>query len=31
MERDGWWWTDPATTNTSIKRSLLKEVLAHRF
>ena len=31
MERDGWWWSDPATTNKSIKRSLLKEMLAHRF
>jgi len=31
MERDGWWWSDPATTNKSIKRSLLKEMLAYRF
>ena len=31
MEKDGWWSSDPATTNRSIKRSLLKEMLAHRF
>jgi glutamate-1-semialdehyde 2,1-aminomutase len=31
MERDGWWWTDPKTTNKSIKRRLLRELLAHRF
>ena len=31
MERDGWWWHDGATTNKSIRRSLLKEMLAHRF
>ncbi len=31
MERDGWWWTDPSTTNKSVKRALLREVIAHRF
>jgi glutamate-1-semialdehyde 2,1-aminomutase len=31
MQRDGWWWADPATTNKSIRRSLLREMLAHRF
>jgi len=31
MQRDGWWWADPAATNKSIRRSLLREMLAHRF
>ncbi|MPZ41143.1 MAG: aminotransferase class III-fold pyridoxal phosphate-dependent enzyme [Rhizobiales bacterium] len=31
MRQDGWWWTDPAATNKSIRRSLLREILAHRF
>jgi len=31
MERDGWWWADGKTTNKSIKRRLLRELLAHRF
>jgi glutamate-1-semialdehyde 2,1-aminomutase len=31
MERDGWWWADPRTTNKSIKRKLLRELLTHRF
>jgi glutamate-1-semialdehyde 2,1-aminomutase len=31
MKKDGWWWTDGTTTNTSIKRSMLKEMLRHRF
>jgi glutamate-1-semialdehyde 2,1-aminomutase len=31
MERDGWWWHDGTTTNKSIRRSVLKEMLAHRF
>jgi glutamate-1-semialdehyde 2,1-aminomutase len=29
MQRDGWWWHDPATTIRSIKRAVLKEMLAH--
>jgi glutamate-1-semialdehyde 2,1-aminomutase len=31
MQQDGWWWADPATTNKSIRRSLLREMLANRF
>jgi glutamate-1-semialdehyde 2,1-aminomutase len=28
---DGWWWHSPATTNKSIKRAILKEMIAHRL
>jgi glutamate-1-semialdehyde 2,1-aminomutase len=31
MNEDGWWWCDPATTNRSIKRAILKEIVAHRL
>ncbi len=31
MQRDGWWWSDPALTNKSIRRGILKEMLAQRF
>ena len=31
MQRDGWWWSNPALTNRSIKRTILKEMIAHRF
>jgi glutamate-1-semialdehyde 2,1-aminomutase len=31
MQRDGWWWHDPATTNKTIKRSLLREMIERRF
>jgi glutamate-1-semialdehyde 2,1-aminomutase len=31
MQQDGWWWSDAATTNRSIKRRILREILAHRF
>jgi len=31
MQQDGWWWHAPAATNTSIKRRILKEMIAHRF
>jgi glutamate-1-semialdehyde 2,1-aminomutase len=31
MDADGWWWSDPAATNTSIRRGILREMLAHRF
>jgi glutamate-1-semialdehyde 2,1-aminomutase len=31
MEQDGWWWHPPATTNASIKRRMLKEMIAHRL
>jgi glutamate-1-semialdehyde 2,1-aminomutase len=31
MQRDGWWWRDPALTNKSIKRTVLKEMIARRL
>jgi glutamate-1-semialdehyde 2,1-aminomutase len=31
MQRDGWWWRDPALTNKSIKRQVLTEMLHARF
>ncbi len=31
MQQDGWWWADPAATNKSIRRTILREILAHRF
>jgi len=31
MQADGWWWHDPAATNKTIKRRILRELLAHRF
>jgi glutamate-1-semialdehyde 2,1-aminomutase len=31
MKEDGWWWSDPALTNRSIKRTILREMLAHRL
>ena len=31
MQQDGWWWHDPAATNTSIKRRILEEMIAHRL
>src|SRR5262245_14372923 len=31
MQQDGWWWSDPALTNKSIKRRVLKEMIARRF
>ena len=31
MRQDGWWWSDPATTNRSIRRQVLREMVAHRF
>ena len=30
MQRDGFWWADAALTNKSIKRRVLREMLAHR-
>jgi glutamate-1-semialdehyde 2,1-aminomutase len=30
MQADGWWWTDPATTNRSIRRGLLAEMFRRR-
>jgi glutamate-1-semialdehyde 2,1-aminomutase len=31
MQSDGWWWANPALTNKSIKRSVLREMIAARF
>ena len=31
MQRDGWWWHSPALTNKSIKRTILKEMIARRL
>ncbi|HYW60547.1 MAG TPA: aminotransferase class III-fold pyridoxal phosphate-dependent enzyme [Xanthobacteraceae bacterium] len=31
MQRDGWWWCDPSATNKSIRRGILKEMIAHRW
>jgi len=31
MQQDGWWWADPKATNKTIRRKILKEILAHRL
>ena len=31
MGEDGWWWSDPALTNRSIKRRILREMIQQRF
>jgi glutamate-1-semialdehyde 2,1-aminomutase len=31
MQQDGWWWCDPSATNKSIRRHILRELVAHRF
>src|SRR5712664_2016045 len=31
MKQDGWWWHDAALTNKTIRRQILKEMLAHEF
>jgi glutamate-1-semialdehyde 2,1-aminomutase len=31
MQRDGWWWHDPTTTNKMIRRGLLREMLSKKF
>jgi glutamate-1-semialdehyde 2,1-aminomutase len=31
MQRDGWWWRDPALTNKSIRRRVFKEMLQARW
>ncbi|MBP6097606.1 MAG: aminotransferase class III-fold pyridoxal phosphate-dependent enzyme [Methyloversatilis sp.] len=31
MQADGWWWNDASQTNKSIRRSVLLEMLRHRF
>ncbi|MGC2412974.1 MAG: aminotransferase class III-fold pyridoxal phosphate-dependent enzyme [Stellaceae bacterium] len=29
MQRSGWWWEDPLATNKTIKRRILREIIAH--
>jgi glutamate-1-semialdehyde 2,1-aminomutase len=31
MQADGWWWHDDRLTDKSIRRAILRELLAHRF
>ncbi|MGH8507323.1 MAG: aminotransferase class III-fold pyridoxal phosphate-dependent enzyme [Gammaproteobacteria bacterium] len=31
MRQEGWWWSDAALTNKSIKRRILREMIAHLF
>jgi glutamate-1-semialdehyde 2,1-aminomutase len=31
MQQDGWWWRAPEATNKSIKRQVLREIIAHRW
>jgi glutamate-1-semialdehyde 2,1-aminomutase len=31
MQEDGWWWHNPALTNKSIKRAVLREMIARRL
>jgi glutamate-1-semialdehyde 2,1-aminomutase len=31
MQADGWWWHDATLTDKSIKRGILRELLAHKF
>jgi glutamate-1-semialdehyde 2,1-aminomutase len=31
MQDDGWWWNDPAVTDTTIKRTILKEMVRQRL
>jgi glutamate-1-semialdehyde 2,1-aminomutase len=31
MKADGWWWSDPALTNKSIKRAIFREMIARRL
>jgi glutamate-1-semialdehyde 2,1-aminomutase len=31
MQSDGWWWNNPALTNKTIKRTILKEMVRHRL
>jgi glutamate-1-semialdehyde 2,1-aminomutase len=30
MDQDGWWWAEPNASNKSIRRRILREMLAHR-
>ena len=31
MHQDGWWWRNPTLTDASIRRRILKEMIAHKF
>jgi len=31
MQQDGWWWHDPAVSNRSIRRAVLREVIRQRW
>jgi len=31
MQADGWWWNDPAQSNRTIRRGLLREMVRERF
>ena len=31
MQQDGWWWANPGATNKSIKRGILREIIAQRW
>jgi glutamate-1-semialdehyde 2,1-aminomutase len=31
MQQDGWWWADPAATNKTIRRKILREIFSHRL
>ena len=31
MQKDGWWWSAPGATNRSIRRGILREVLAQKL
>ena len=31
MQADGWWWDDPSQSDRGIRRSILREMLRHRF
>ena len=31
MQRDGWWWRHPASTDRTIRRSVLKEIIGERL
>jgi glutamate-1-semialdehyde 2,1-aminomutase len=31
MERDGWWWCEPELSNRSIRRGVLREMIAQRL
>src|SRR5262249_48046276 len=31
MQQDGWWWSNPDLTNATIRRRILKEMIAQKF